>query len=256
MPDDPITSPLTTNCGVNSDAAGISINGDVVGRDKITQNTWIRQFVLTPWVWLVSAVVIAIGLIAISIIFNITTLRALMPTPTPLPTPLAFPAASNNETLIIIADFYDRGTDLFADVNLAQRIEDSIKEKLPKSVKPRVEPLHQSVKDSTEARLILTSYGATLLIWGWYDRFGATPKIETNAKRGGLPNPEQPGMPLSASKDMETFFTRDIPAQSAYLAFVSLGQMQSYTDRNIALALFTQAIDSAVQGSNVEEITP
>ena len=83
--------------GITAEADRINIGGDAVGRDKITstQNTWIRQFIMSPWAWVSGAVILVAGLIIVAGIFNAGSLAALLPTPTPSPTPRAAAKTAN-----------------------------------------------------------------------------------------------------------------------------------------------------------------
>ena len=115
----PATSVTSASGGVNLDAQhDVNIAGDVVGGDKVTQNTWttIRPFIMSPWAWIGGTVLLAVSLIIAAGLFNLRSIQTLIPTPTssptpapsptavPSPTPTAFPAARASESLIIVAD--------------------------------------------------------------------------------------------------------------------------------------------------------
>ena len=104
--------------GVNLEAQEVTIGGDVVGRDKITQNTWIRQFIMSPWAWMGGMVFLVIGLTLIAGINNIGPLQTLVPQPTST----AFAAATAGQSLIIVADFEDRSGSKYQGIDPAQYI--------------------------------------------------------------------------------------------------------------------------------------
>jgi tetratricopeptide (TPR) repeat protein len=164
----------------------------------------------------------------------------------PTPTPLALSAAQPGETLLIITDFDNRSGGKIG-VDPAQRIYNLISEKLPGSnLKLRVEQYHQPMKDSAEARRVLKDYGATILIWGWYDQIGAEPTIELDKNSIKLNNPDLPEFNLATPESFVIRFTEEIPAQAGYTAFFTLGMMQYQLGINdVAKEFFTQAVDSA-----------
>jgi tetratricopeptide (TPR) repeat protein len=225
--------------GVN--ANDIKAKGDVVGRDKIIKITLLSTG---------SVIVIGLLVFAYSLISPFVNKP---PIPlAPMPTLLAFKPSEPDETLLIIADFDDRSAGQFAGIDPAQRIYELITSKLPGSnMKLRVEQYHQPVKDSAEARRVLNAYGATLLIWGWYDKLGAEPNVELDKERIALVNPQMHEVSLATPESFVVKFTHEIPSQSAYVAFFSLGMMQVDLDRVAAAAFFTQAIDSASQAEDV-----
>jgi|GEM_PF-3382777 len=162
------------------------------------------------------------------------------------PTPLALLPAQPDETLLIITDFDNRSGGKIG-VDPAQRIYNLINEKLPGSnLKLRVEQYHQPMKDSSEARRVLKAYGATILIWGWYDQVGAEPSVEVDKDRIKLSNPNSPEFNLATPESFVIRFTEEIPAQAGYTSFFALGMMQLQLGINdVAKDFFTQAIDSA-----------
>ena len=173
--DEQSTSITNVSGGVNVDAQrDVTIGGDVVGRDKITQNTWIRQFMMSPWAWIGGAVIVVIGLIIAVGINNIGPLKTLFPQPTPT----AFAPATEGQSLIIVADFEDRSGGKYQGIDPAQYIYEQLTAQVNKdNLDVRIERLRHTVDDNT-VRPTGEIYSATLVLWGWYDALTITPRIE------------------------------------------------------------------------------
>ncbi len=139
-------------------------------RPKTWQEVWLTPSRLAA---------LAIGLFAfVAILFSaIPGIRQILPVPEPTATPLAFPVAQQNETLVVIARFDQRGTQEF---DAAQRIFDHLRSSLQTvtGARPRVEQINEPVADAQAARQLGAVYSATLVIWGWYDDLGITPHYE------------------------------------------------------------------------------
>jgi tetratricopeptide (TPR) repeat protein len=232
--------------GVNMNADQVNIDGDVIGRDKITQN--IRQLVMKPWIWLAGFVILAVALVLFAGIFNIGPLRALLPTPTPSPTPLAFALATEGQSLIIVADFDDRSAGKYQGIDPAQYIYEQLVAQAKKDkLNVRIERLHQIVEDST-VRPTGEVYSATLVVWGWYDALTITPRLERIKTLSAYRSLEE-GKHLSLSDPTKVEFSvvTDLPSQSTYLVLFALG-LDAYSDpargSDEALPYFNSAIQS------------
>jgi tetratricopeptide (TPR) repeat protein len=232
--------------GVNVNADQVSIDGDVVGRDKITQN--IRQLMLRPWAWLVGVVILAVALVLVAGIFNVGQLQALLPTPTPSPTPRAFSPAIEGQSLIIVADFDDRSNGRYKGIDPAQYIFEQLVAQTQKDkLNLRIERLHQVMDDST-ARPTGKIYNATLVVWGWYDALTITPRIERIKTLSEYRSSEE-GQHLSLSDPTKVEFSvvTDLSSQSTYLVLFALG-LDADSDpargSDGALQYFTSAIES------------
>jgi len=223
-------------------SGGVNIGGDArAGGDIVGKN----KNVFITLIGTGAAIIVILGLV-ISQLLPYFLPASFFSSP-PAPTPLAFAPASSSETLLIIATFDDRSAGQFSGIDPAQRIYNLITEKLPgNNLKLRVERFVQPIQDTNKAREVLKAYGATLLIWGWYDKLGAEPQVELDKDKITLKNPRSPEFSLATPESFVVRFTKEIPAQSAYVAFFSLGMMQLNTGAsNIASTFFTQAIDSA-----------
>jgi tetratricopeptide (TPR) repeat protein len=221
-------------------SGGVNVGGNAKARNIIG-----RDYKVTV-ISVGAAFIIVVGITAIVLLSPIINKPPVPPVPTP--TPLAFKQAEPGETLLIVADFDDRSAGQYAGIDPAQRIYELITDKLPGSnMKLRVEQYHHPLKDSAEARHVLNAYRATLLIWGWYDKLGAEPHVELDKERIALDNPRLNEVNLATPESFVIVFTKEIPSQSAYVAFFSLGMMQLNLDPPAATAFFTQAIDSASQ---------
>jgi tetratricopeptide (TPR) repeat protein len=238
------TSVTSVSGGVNVDAS--TIGGDVVGRDKITQNTRIRQFIITGVG--IGLVAIAVALVIASVVFNAGPLAALLPTPGPSPTPLAFPPASAGPSLIIVADFEDRSGGKYQGIDPAQYIYEQLTAQAKKdNLDVRLERLRRTVDDNT-VRPTGETYSATLVLWGWYDALTITPRVERIKVRSDYQSAEE-GKHLSLADPTKVEFSivTDLPSQSTYLVFLVLG-LDAYSDPvrsyDEVLPYFFSAIES------------
>jgi tetratricopeptide (TPR) repeat protein len=151
---------------------------------------------------------------------------------------MAFAPAQTGETLLIIAAFDKNYAN--KGFNAPDRIYSLITEKLPPSSSTvRVEKYPGVIGEQAEAKRVLGAYGATMLIWGWYDDGGAQANVELDK-----------GKVKSAKTDFdlatpESFHFNNVAAQTSYLAFFSLGMMQLNANAAAATEYFTSAIDSA-----------
>ncbi len=242
--------------GVNVDAQhDVNIGGDVVGRDKVTQNTWIRQVIMSPWAWIGGVIVLAVGLIVVSIIFNVGPLRALLPTPTLLPTPLAFASAAEGQSLIIVADFEDRSGGKYQGVDPAQYIYEKLTAQSEKdNLDIRIERLRHTVDDGT-VRPTGETYSATLVLWGWYDTLSITPRVE-RIRLGSNQRSTNEGQHfiLADPTQVEVSIVTRLPVQATYLTFFILGvDKLASTQAADAVTYFESALQAAA--SEPESLT-
>jgi hypothetical protein len=208
---DHATAATGVSGGVNVDAEQANIGGDLVGHDKITQNTWIRQLILKPWAWIGGIAILAIGLIFVAGIFNIGPLQTLFPQPTPT----AFAPATEGQSLIIVADFEDRSGGKYQGLDPAQYIyEQLIAQAKKDNLDVRIERLRQTVDDNT-VRPTGETYSATLVLWGWYDALAITPRVERIKTRSDYQSTEE-GKHLSLADPTKVEFSivTDLPSQS------------------------------------------
>ncbi len=240
---DKISSVQHTDTGGGANVGGdvtVGDGGEFVGRDKTTNN--FRQIVMKPWAWLVSIVILAIALVLFAGIFNIDPLRGLLPTPMP------FPPAAENQSLIIVADFEDRGAGRYRGIDPAQYIYEELVDQARKDglTDVRIERLREIVDDNS-ARPVGQVYSATLVVWGWYDALTITPRIERLKPLSDYRSTEE-GQHLSLVDPEKVEFSvfTDLPGQSTYLALFTLGldrlKSQDQTD---AIAYFNSALESA-----------
>jgi|GEM_PF-1588282 len=231
------------NGGANLNAEGdVNIEGDVIGRDKIVN-------IKTRMVWIgVGLIAIAIAFVVGSVIFNVGPLVALLPTPTPSPTPLAFGPATEGQSLIIVADFEDRSGGKYQGIDPAQYIYEQLTAQAKKdNLGVRIERLRHTVDDNT-VRPTGETYSATLVLWGWYDAFTITPRVERIRIRSDYQSTEE-GVHLSLADPTKVEFSivTDLPSQSTYLVLFVLGLDAYFAPRRSvdeALPYFSGAIES------------
>jgi tetratricopeptide (TPR) repeat protein len=150
-----------------------------------------------------------------------------------------FPPAQSGESLIIIAEF-DNSHAKKTGFDAPNRIYSLITANKPKTEHMvRVEKLSETVSNQEQARQILKTYHATLVIWGYHDDGGGEAFVELDQNKV-----------LSTQSDFnlatpESFAFKKISSQASYLAFFSLGMMYMTAETyDIAMSFLTSAIDS------------
>jgi hypothetical protein len=193
----------------------LSLRGDIVMGNKV----------LTFGLGIGAALVLAIGLIVGFGIPGIApTVVDLMPTATPAPTPTAFAAAGEDESLIIVADFEDRSAGEHTGIDPDQYVYEELRGLVARDDLPiRVERLYEKLNDRT-APHTGEVYGATLVIWGWYDRLTISPRFERSTRLESTRQIESgQRISLSEPEQIELGVTGDLPAMASYLAFYIIG---------------------------------
>ena len=175
------------------------------------------------------------------------------PTPTSTATPLAFPTATSEERLVIVADFEDKSDGTYTGVDPAMHIYQILRKDLPRRhPQARVERLRQVVRES-DARAIGEAYNATLLVWGSYDSIGVTPWIEIIKKPEWGPLTTEQAMDISTPDRARICMLVDLPAHSKYLTNFALGLLYlclecGKEDLRRAADFFTAAIEAIPPG--------
>jgi tetratricopeptide (TPR) repeat protein len=149
----------------------------------------IFQVVVNPWALVAGMVILGIAIVVAPNFDPI--MRIVNPTPKPTLEP-----AGEEETLIIVATFSNRSEGELSGIDPAQRISDSIDEEIQLRDIPRlrVGRLFEIVGDVDQARAIGTSFNASFVIWGWYDKLGVIPHIEVlERERVLVPTPTPEG---------------------------------------------------------------
>lgn len=203
-------------------------------------------------------VVSPIGLFVLGIII-LTVAYFALAAQRQLPTwllPRAFSPAADDETLIIVTDFADRSEGKYTGIDPAQYIYEQLAERVRQDgLSLRVERLHQTVDDNT-ARMVGARYGATLLLWGWYDAVGITSRLEhINIAEAipGCPICEESRLRLAAPETIE--FQQNIfatlPDRATYLVYFALGMGSGIRGNlDMALTYFSNALDIAELGTS------
>jgi tetratricopeptide (TPR) repeat protein len=181
---------------------------------------------------------------------TITPLPTVTPSPTPIPsptaTPLAFPTAKPDEILIIVAQFDAQRSS--QEYDISRHIVDDLESNL-QTVKVgglRVERIAEVVPDSEVARRLGEVYGATLVIWGWYDSAALTPHYEVISKEGQIQQVDL-GKFVARSTQPDGFrfyVARDLPRGMTYLSSFTIGQIYySRQEWQDALDFATKAVE-------------
>jgi tetratricopeptide (TPR) repeat protein len=200
---------------------------------------------LPAWAWVLGVVVASIGLCC-SVISGVFLYHP-QPWLPPTSTPVAFATATANESLIIVADFDDQSGGVYMGVNPAQRIYDKLNDQIQKdNLNINIQHLHQIANDNT-ARSIGKYYNATMVVWGWYDAYTITPRIERiKLLKGSISNQENLQFIMSDPEKVEFSVVTDLPAQANYLVMFTLG-IDKYSNNQFddALSYFDHAIEAA-----------
>jgi tetratricopeptide (TPR) repeat protein len=201
--------------------------------------------VVSPW----GLAILAVAVVLAAGIFNIPTLQGLLPTPTP------FDPASEDESLIIVADFDDRSSGKYQGVDPAQYIYERLVAKVERDgLDVRIERLRQVVDDNT-AKPTGEAYNATLVLWGWYDALAITPRMERIRTVTTYRSTEE-GQHLSLvdPEKVEFSIVAELPIQATYVTLLTLG-VDKFTGGSMdqALAYFNSALASLSSLPDFEE---
>ncbi|MEJ2554846.1 MAG: tetratricopeptide repeat protein [Anaerolineae bacterium] len=199
-----------------------------------------------------------VGLILVSLLLAIAFIWLMMYTPAPAPspaptpapspaptfTPLLFVPASENQTLIIVADFEDRSKGKYSGIDAAQYIYDKLVGKVEREY-ILIRRLRQVV-DSNTVKSVGQRYNAELVVWGWYDALTITPYIDRiNTMPEHVSSEEDHHFRLP---DLEEIGLGDtvvdcLPSKVTYLIFLIFG-ISEYTHQDYDLAL--ESLDNAL----------
>ena len=170
------------------------------------------------------------------------------------PEPLEIKPAQSDETLILIADFKGRAEDFQSETVLRSKLQNQID--AANFTRVRVEPLRKTFEpgDDAAALQLATRYGATLIIWGWYDlgNFEAHFTLselrfaDRDRKVFDLTSQAERLWELGADtrdKDFVSVINTALPQQLEFFAFFTLAQL-FYWDRKYEQAL--QALNKAI----------
>lgn len=164
--------------------------------------------------------------------------------------------AAPGETLILIPEFKGH-EEAFFEVDLRDSLQQRVAEaNLPQI---RIVWLKQTALgpgDEDAVYRLAARYGASLVIWGWYDRsrfrarFTVTDKLFTY-HAPGVNNQYDVSSLLQSSEDFAVYVNQQLPRQTDYFVFFTLGQLyyraESYEE---ALSSFDQAIQAVAQAAN------
>jgi len=206
------------------------------------------QAVVSPCGLAILTVGLILAFVLAASIFNIPTLQGLLPTPT------AFAPASDDEALIIVAEFDNRSEGQLVGVDPSSSIYDFVllaAQDNPES-NARVERFEQVVTNSRDAQTLGELYAANLVIWGWYNSLGAQPYVELIGEH----TIQGEGIALETPTPMAFYFLNEIPSQSAYLGLFTLGMthivVESSAELRQAISFFDAAVSSVVEGTRVK----
>jgi tetratricopeptide (TPR) repeat protein len=158
----------------------------------------------------------------------------------------AFSPADASETLIIVADFEDRSGGKYLGPDPAQYIFEQLTAQVKKdNLAVRVERLRRTLDDNN-VRPTGETYSATLLLWGWYDAFTVTPRIERIKMQSDYQSTEAgKHFSLADPTRVESTLLMDLPGPTTYLTLLTLGLDKYSVDQlDAAITDFSGAIES------------
>jgi tetratricopeptide (TPR) repeat protein len=162
------------------------------------------------------------------------------------------PFCPKPEMLVIIAQFDNRGTKR---IDATQRIYDRLRKELDEAgiTNARLKRVPE-ITDPNEAREIGERRGAIFVIWGWFDDLGFKSYFTTVGEKPFiLKDMELEEVPLEPPGDFSLSIREGLPAQIAYFATLTIGQVYYWDGKfELALSAFDGAIESAQQGGTSE----
>lgn len=224
----------------------ITGDGNVVGDNNIVRI--IKAAIHMPvWAWVSSVAILAVAVILVGSMFNIDPLRDLLPTPMP------FEPAQEGESLIIVADFEDRSDGKYQGMDPAQYIYERLVEQAQADgLDVRIERLREVVDDNT-VRATGELYSATLVLWGWYDIVGITPRLGRIGVAGaslGCPDCQESVQRLDepGTVDFDQIILESLPERTGYLVSFTMGlDAYNHNDLERALTYLNSALEIAEQ---------
>jgi len=174
-------------------------------------------------------------------------------TPVVTLTPLAAATARPGEVLVLVAEFkgeadYDPSTWIFS------RLESDLKDSA--MLDARIEQVSDILKTADEAQALGQRYGATLVIWGTYDKFGIWPHYKVvhgqHLVSVRIELAETANLPSEPDR-FALYITREMGSQLSYLSLFTLGQIAYFSQEyDHALTFFDKALSLQPEGVNLE----
>ncbi|MFQ6016400.1 MAG: tetratricopeptide repeat protein, partial [Anaerolineae bacterium] len=202
-------------------------------------------------VWLTPARLAAVALVVVAfilILFSaIPGVRQVLPTPVPTATPLAFAPATEEESLIVVAQFAGKGIDV------TERIFNRLRDDLAAAEVPntRIEQIGEVVKTAEEAKALGQVYNATLVIWGQYDDIGIRPNYGLTRAAEEIKQykiSEVLNLPSQPDRFV-LYIAQGLPQEMAYFSAFTLGQVYfEQKEWDQALTLFNLALQNRPGG--------
>lgn len=164
--------------------------------------------------------------------------------------------ADPGETLILIPEFKGH-EEAFFEIDLRDSLQERVAEANLSHI--RVVWLKRTAfgpGDDDAVHRLAARYGASLVIWGWYDRsrFRACFTVTDNLFTYHAPATRAQydvGNRLQTSEDFAVFVNQQLPRQADYFVFFTLGQLYYWAQEyEQALSAFSQAILAVAQEKN------
>jgi tetratricopeptide (TPR) repeat protein len=169
------------------------------------------------------ALILTFGILGASVIFNIGPLRPIAQDVWQQVFP-PFEAAEEDESLIIVSDFDDRSEGQRPGYAPDQYLYDQLLDRVERDgLDVRVERLHDVLHDNN-ARQVGEKYNATLVLWGWYDAVGVTPRLERmKGVQQRLTDEEGQVISLADPEQIAFSVVTDLPTTGNYITLYTLG---------------------------------
>ncbi|MCE7985067.1 MAG: XRE family transcriptional regulator [Caldilinea sp. CFX5] len=167
-------------------------------------------------------------------------------TPTPLPAAMI---AEHGEILLLVAQF--KGETLTERFNVADRVSEALTEQVTaaKFVSTTVTIWPEEITTVQDARTVLTTTNATMMIWGKYDSGRVRVNLETHD-----PNDSQKrDYNLTSTDELLTTINYTVPTEIRLVSLIALGRLlRNQGDYPAATAAFQQALALNPQDQNTK----
>lgn len=234
-----------TETTANEEGPAVSSQMMIVAKQGTVKNVVQAIIQVGPIAWIAGVIILSGALLLVAGMFNIPSLQRILPTPT------AFAPAIEGESLILVADFDNRSAGEYNGLDPAQYIyEQLVAQRDIDRLDLRIERLREKVDDNTVGRAG-EKYGATLVVWGWYDAVSITPRIERTKTISDFRSAfEGLHFGIADRKSLELRIVNELPTQATVVTFVVLGVEELYRNHvDSALTYFDSAVSSADQTS-------
>ncbi len=167
-------------------------------------------------------------------------------TPTPLPATMV---AQPGEILLLVAQF--KGETLTERFNVADRVSEALAEQVTaaKLVSTTVTIWSEEITTVQDARTVLTTTRATMMIWGKYD----SGRVRVNLETHDPSDSQKRDYNLTSTDELLTTINYTVPTEIRLVSLIALGRLlRNQGDYPAATAAFQQALALNPQDQNTK----